>query len=66
MCCDVSRLHYRRRIYPWAASRRHRPYGLPPGSILPRFSTYDWSTFWGSLRDHITLPITYHPFPDIT
>ncbi len=26
-------------------------HGLPPSSILPRFSTYDWSTFWGSLRN---------------
>ena len=30
MCCDVSPRHYRRRTYPRAASRRHRPYGSRP------------------------------------
>ena len=30
-------------------------HGLPPSSILPRFSTYDWSTFRGSLRSNFAI-----------
>jgi len=30
-------------------------HGLPPDCILPRFSTYDWSTFWGSLRSFVPM-----------